>query len=66
MHSTEDRLLHALKSRGPLPTQAVARQLGITLPGARKHLLALTESGLVASEMVATGVGRPKRVWISY
>ena len=63
MHGTEDRLLHTLKSRGPLPTQAIARQLGITLPGARKHLLALSESGLVASEMVATGVGRPKRIW---
>ena len=63
MHTSEDRILQSLKSRGAQSTQAVARQLTITLPGARKHLTALQHAGLVASETVAAGVGRPKRAW---
>ena len=60
---SEDQILHALKSRGPQPTAAIARQLAITLPGARKHLLSLARQGLVASEIESSGVGRPKRFW---
>jgi predicted ArsR family transcriptional regulator len=63
MHSSEDRVLQTLKSRGAQSTQAIARQLTITLPGARKHLTELQHVGLVASDMVAAGVGRPKRMW---
>jgi predicted ArsR family transcriptional regulator len=63
MHTSEDRILLALKSKGALSTQALARQIDLSLAGARKHLLALSQAGLVASAMVASGVGRPKRVW---
>jgi len=63
MHTSEDRILQALKSRGGQSTQAIARQLAVTLPGARKHLTDLQQAGLVASKMVAAGVGRPKRMW---
>ena len=63
MHTAEDRILQTLKSRGAQPTQVIASQLGVTMPGARKHLLALVEAGFLSSEMLAAGVGRPKRVW---
>lgn len=63
MHTAEDRILQTLKSRGTQSTQVIASQLGITMPGARKHLLALVEEGLLSSEIMASGVGRPKRVW---
>ena len=63
MHASEDRILQTLKSRGPQSTQALARQLAVTLPGARKHLTELQHAGQVASKMVAAGVGRPKRIW---
>lgn len=63
MHASEDRILLALKSKGELSTQALARQLELSLAGTRKHLMALTAAGLAASDMVAAGVGRPKRMW---
>ncbi len=59
----EHRLLYLIKARGPQSTQAVATALAITLPGARKHLMALLERQLVAFEDVARSVGRPKRLW---
>lgn len=63
MHASEDRILQALKSRGAQSTHTIARQLAVTLPGARKRLTELQLAGLVASKMVAAGVGRPKRIW---
>ncbi len=63
MHTSEDRILLALKSKGALSTQTLARQIKLSLAGTRKHLMALTASGLATSEMVASGVGRPKRMW---
>lgn len=59
----ENRLLYLIKSRGPQSTQALASELSITLPGARKHLKALLDKGLVAFEDLARSVGRPKRLW---
>jgi len=64
MHTSEDRILQTLKSRGPQSTHTIARQLAVTLPGARKHLTELQQDGLVASKMVAAGVGRPKRMCV--
>ena len=63
MHASEDRILQALKSRGAQSTHTIARQIAVTLPGARKRLTELQLAGLVASKMVAAGVGRPKRIW---
>ena len=63
MHTSENRILLALKSKGELSTQALARQLKLSLAGTRKHLMALTAAGLATSDMVAAGVGRPKRMW---
>ena len=61
--ASEDRILRHLKFRGPQPTEAVARHLSVSLPGGRKHLDALRRRGLVDCEDVASGVGRPKRLW---
>jgi len=59
----DERLLYLLKSRGPQATAAVARHLGITAVGARKHLQNLEARGLVRYEDRRQAVGRPKRSW---
>lgn len=59
----EGRILRFLKFRGPQSTDSVARHLGITLPGARKHLQSLIQANLVAYSDETGQVGRPKRTW---
>lgn len=61
--SSEDRILRFLKFRGPQTTTAIAGQLKITLPGARKHLNALLSAKLVSFADEGGAVGRPKRSW---
>jgi predicted ArsR family transcriptional regulator len=58
-----DRILHALKTSGPLSTAEIAKFLGLSLPGARRHLKTLDLAGLAVSEPIARGVGRPKQTW---
>lgn len=58
-----NRVLYALKSRGPMGTDALARSLGITEVGVRQHLAQLHGQGLVAFDDQAGKVGRPKRIW---
>ena len=60
---SSSRLLYMLKSRGPLPTSALARVLGITVVGIRQHLAKLHAEGLVAFDDQAGAIGRPKRFW---
>lgn len=57
------RILHLLKTRGPLQAQALGAELGISAMGARQHLLRLEARGLVRSATRAEKVGRPARVW---
>ncbi|WP_293765991.1 metalloregulator ArsR/SmtB family transcription factor [uncultured Aquitalea sp.] len=59
-----DRLLYLLKTRGAMSAQQLAEALDMTAMGARKHLLALEEKGLLLSEERAEGVGRPARYWL--
>ncbi len=59
----EDRVLRLLKFRGEQTTAAIAIDLDITAPGARKHLNSLLENGLVRFEDRAGRVGRPERYW---
>lgn len=63
MEDTASRLLYLLKSRGPMPTAALARALGITLPGIRQHLAKLEADRLVEHADEAGKVGRPRRIW---
>ena len=57
------RILHLLKTRGPLTAASVARQLDITSVGARKHMATLHGRGLVEFTDEAGKVGRPSRYW---
>ncbi len=63
MSSKSQALLQYLKTSGAQSTAAMARLLGLTLPGIRRHLAALQAEKLVESRIVPAGVGRPKRVW---
>ncbi|NIG54614.1 transcriptional regulator [Chitinophaga sp. Cy-1792] len=52
-----------LKTKGPQPASLLAAELGITNEGARLHLVKLQEEGLVASESISKGPGRPTLMW---
>ncbi len=43
--------------------ETIAGQLGLTVPGVRRHFVALAEVGLVDFTDVTGAVGRPKRIW---
>jgi predicted ArsR family transcriptional regulator len=58
-----NRILYALKSRGPLGSAALAHAVGITEVGVRQHLAKLHSDGLVAFADQAGEIGRPKRIW---
>jgi predicted ArsR family transcriptional regulator len=58
-----DRILFHLKSRGPQTAADVAARLGMTVAGARQHLLKLLAAGLVESADSREGRGRPKKRW---
>ena len=54
-------VLYAVRTIGDVTVDDVASYLGITISGARQHLSALTEDGLVAStEVPRTSRGRPR------
>ncbi len=58
---SQREVLYALKRRGEATTEELADSLGITVSGARQHLLALVNDGLVSSrEEPRVGRGRPK------
>lgn len=61
--SASDRLLMALKMRGPQTSAVLGAQLGITGEAARQQLLRLEEQGLVVSQPEIRGVGRPVAMW---
>ena len=54
------RILELIKRGGELPAESIADDLGITLSGARQHLLALERDGLLDHRAVRGGPGRPK------
>lgn len=58
-----DKFLKLLKTRGPLSTSSMARELGITGEGTRFQLMKLAEEGLVQAAQEAKGVGRPTQIW---
>ncbi|MEQ8407578.1 MAG: metalloregulator ArsR/SmtB family transcription factor [Gammaproteobacteria bacterium] len=58
------RLLHCLKTRGPQSVKILAKQLGMTTMGARQHLTALADQGLVSTrEETRQTRGRPVHLW---
>ncbi len=60
---TKDRLMYALKSRGPNTAATLAKHLGVTAVAIRQHLDALLEAELVEFEDLKGTVGRPRRTW---
>jgi predicted ArsR family transcriptional regulator len=58
-----DRILLALKTRGPLSTAELARVLGVTGEAARQQLVRLEAEGLVEGRRESGRVGRPRQSW---
>ena len=58
-----DRILLALKTRGPLSTAELAKALGVTGEAARQQLVRLEADGLVEGRRERGGVGRPRQSW---
>ncbi|SHL25610.1 transcriptional regulator [Chitinophaga jiangningensis] len=52
-----------LKTKGPLPLQALADALGVTTEGARFQLHRLAAEGLVQAATAVKGRGRPQQIW---
>lgn len=62
--NTADHILFLLKTRGPQTAQQLAQALSLTSMGARRHLEAWADKGLLTSEDRADKVGRPARHWV--
>lgn len=63
MKTTADEILSLLKTRGPAQTGEIAERLKISRQGSRQQLERLAAEGLISSETVKSGVGRPRRCW---
>lgn len=61
--SVDERLLSFLKFRGGQTTAAIARHIGMTVPGVRKHLNRHVAGRLVEFTDRMGQVGRPRRLW---
>lgn len=59
LNSTPERMLVYLKMRGAQSAAVLSKAFEITNEGARLHLKKLMDDGLVVSEKVSKGVGRP-------
>ncbi|KQH86551.1 transcriptional regulator [Vibrio furnissii] len=60
---TIDRILHTIKREGAVTAKQLADDLGMTTMGARQHLQALEDDGILAFHDVKVKVGRPTRHW---
>ena len=60
---SQERILNLIKSRGPVTAVDLGKTLSMTSMGARQHLERMEAEGLVSSEDIRQGVGRPKRLW---
>jgi predicted ArsR family transcriptional regulator len=58
-----DRILLALKTRGPLSTAELATVLGVSGEAARQQLVRLEADGLIEGRRERRGVGRPGQRW---
>ena len=59
MSSTRDSILGLIKSRGQATTAEIAEVLSISTVSVRHHLSSLMAEGLIRSQEVRRGVGRP-------
>ncbi|MEW9307540.1 helix-turn-helix transcriptional regulator [Labrys neptuniae] len=61
--SGPDRLLFLLKTKGKQTAAELGKAIGTTGENARQQLIKLAAEGLVETESVARGVGRPSQFW---
>lgn len=62
---TKRRLLELLKRHGPQTVQDLAAHLGMSVPGARRHLADLQDQGLIEARTERPGGrGRPQHVFL--
>jgi predicted ArsR family transcriptional regulator len=59
MSGTREQILNLIKSRGQMSTAELAELLSISVVSVRHHLSSLMAEGLVRSQEVRHGVGRP-------
>jgi DeoR family suf operon transcriptional repressor len=57
------RILELVKRQGEAAAEGIASSLGVTLSGARQHLMALERDGLLEHRSARGGPGRPKHVF---
>lgn len=60
---TTDRILQSIKRDGAVTAKQLAQELDMTTMGARQHLQALEDDGILAFHDVKVKVGRPTRHW---
>jgi len=60
---SQDRVLFYLKTLGAQTAAEIGSRLGMTVAGARQHLLKLETADLVESEEQREGRGRPRQYW---
>ncbi|VTP95211.1 helix-turn-helix transcriptional regulator [Sphingobacterium daejeonense] len=63
MLQENERALEIIKINGPMAIIPLAKELGITVEGARFNLLKLAAEGLVESSTEVKGRGRPQQIW---
>lgn len=62
-HQPADRVLMALKTRGPQSVAVIAKALDVTAEAVRQQMTRLHADGLVDSESRSAGRGRPTQIW---
>ncbi|MCM3040409.1 transcriptional regulator [Paenibacillus motobuensis] len=61
--STRERILHMMKTAGPLSAKEVTNELQITEMAVRRHLGSMERDGLIESKMIRQTMGRPTAVY---
>ncbi|MFV9511568.1 helix-turn-helix transcriptional regulator [Tepidibacillus sp. LV47] len=61
--STKEEILVMLKTNGSLTVSEIAKELGITEMGVRRHLNTLERDGMIKSALVRQSMGRPTHIY---
>ncbi|CAM4494346.1 metalloregulator ArsR/SmtB family transcription factor [Paenibacillus phoenicis] len=61
--STRERILHLMKTAGPLSAKELTTELQITEMAVRRHLGTMERDGLIESKMIRQTAGRPTAVY---
>ncbi|SFC44079.1 Predicted transcriptional regulator, ArsR family [Polaromonas sp. OV174] len=65
LHSSSERLLFRLKTRGPASTAALAQELQLSAEAVRLQVQKLLAEGLITGQQEAqASAGRPKQNWV--